>query len=199
MKTTMITVAALTAATIFATTAFAADFDNTATNLVLERDNLTFGIESVSGEATAMSVGIAVLPHSVLDADADLTLGVKYAIQDEDLTFTAAYGLSKHYGQVNVYGTAEAAYTIVSGASEGEWDATPTVGASYAVNEQLAAFSEVSYTWNATNDWAAEGGALEVGARYELSDNVSVTPSLVRSFDTAADETNVKVELGLRF
>lgn len=199
MKTIMITAAALTAAAIFATATFAADFDNNTTSLVLERDNLTFGLESAGGEATAMSVGVAILPYEVLGADADLTLGAEYGIQDEDLTLTAAYGLSKHYGQVNVYGSAEAAYTIVSGASEGEWAATPTVGAVYNVNDQLAAFSEVSYTWDVSNDWAAEGGSLEVGARYELSDDVSVTPSLVRSFDTAADETNLNLELGIRF
>lgn len=196
MKTFMITSAL---ALSLSTAAMAADFDNNGVNLVLERDNLTFGLESVAGEATAFNFGVAVLPHSVLGADADLTLGAEYGIQDEDFTLTAAYGLQKHYGQVKVYGDLEAAYTIASGDAEGTWAATPTVGAAYLVNDKFTAFTEVAHTWDVTNDWARQGGTVELGARYALTDDVALTPSLVRSFDTGADETNLNLEIGLRF
>jgi len=178
---------------------YAADFDQTGVSLVLERDNLTFGLDTVDGEATALTFGVAVLPHSVLGADADVTLGIEYGVVTEDLTFSAAYGLSKAYGKVNVYGDVEAAYTVASGGSDGVWTATPTVGASYTVNEKLAAFGEVSYAWNVSDNWAREGGAVEVGARYSLTDTVSLTPSLVRTFDTGANATNLNLELALRF
>lgn len=190
----------LATALVFAgTAAFSADFDNNGVNLVLERDNLTFGIDTVAGEATELSVGVAVLPHAVAGADADLTLGAAYDIQNEDFTLSAEYGLSKHFNQLNVYGSVEAAYTIASGANEGVWEATPTVGAAYHVNDKLTAFSEVSYTWDASNDWTRAGGEVEAGARYAINDDIAITPSIVRSFDTGADETNLNLAVGLRF
>ena len=196
MKTLMI---ASALALSVSTAAMAADFDNTGVDLVLERDNLTFGIETTAGEATALSLGVAVLPHSVLGADADVTLGAEYGIQTEDLTFSAAYGLTKRYDALAVYGSLEASYTIASGAAEGAWTATPTVGASYDVNEKLTAFGDVSYDFDASNDWARQGGAVEIGARYALNDDIALTPSLVRTFDTGADETNLNIAVALRF
>ena len=195
MKTLMLS----TALVLATTAAFAADFDNNSVDLVLERDNLTFGVSTTAGEATDLSVAVTVLPYEVLGADADLTLGAEYGIQSEDVTLSATYGLSKHYGQVNVYGSFEAAYTIESGADEGTWDATPTAGVAYRVNDQLTAFTDVDYTWDASNDWTTDGGSVELGARYAISDDVALTPSLVRTFDTEADETNLNLKVALRF
>ena len=190
----------LATALVFAgTAAIAADFDNNGVNLVLERDNLTFGIDTVAGEATELSVGVAVLPHTVVGADADLTFGAAYNIQNEDFTLSAEYGLSKKFNQLNVYGSAEAAYTIAAGANNGGWEATPTVGAAYQVNDKLTAFTEVSYTWDASDDWTQVGGEVEAGARYAINDDIAFTPSVTRSFDTGADETNLNLEVGLRF
>lgn len=195
----MKTILLATAFVLGAGAAMAADFDNNTVDLVLERDNLTFGIGSTNGEATDLSVGVAVLPHSLMGADADLTLGAEYGIQSEDFTLSAAYGVSKHFNQLNVYGSAEAAYTIASGADAGAWEVTPTVGAAYHVNDKLTAFSEVSYSWDASNDWTANGGSVELGARYAINDDIALTPSVVRSFDTGADETNLGLSVGLRF
>lgn len=196
MKTLMI---ASAIAMSLSTAAFAGDFDNTGVDFVLERDNLTFGVDTVAGEATALTFGVAVLPHAVGSADADVTLGFEYGIVSEDLTFSAAYGLTKNYGQLSAYADVEAAYTVASGSTDGAWDVTPTVGTAYRVNDKLTAFGEVAYTWEASNDWAAAGGAVEVGARYALTDDLALTPSLVRTFDTGADETNLNVEVALRF
>lgn len=195
MKKLMLSAALVVAAS----TAFAADFDNNSVDFVLERDNLTFGISSTAGEATDLSIGVAVLPHAVLGADADLTLGAKYGIQSEDITLSAAYGLSKNINQLNVYGSLEAAYTIESGAGEGTWGATPTVGVAYRMNDKLTAFADVDYTWDVSDDWASEGGSAELGARYAINDDIALTPSLVRSFDTGADETNLNLKVALRF
>jgi hypothetical protein len=178
-----------------AAAAFAADFDATGVNVVLERDNVTFGVDTVAGEATALTFGVAVLPHAIGSADADLTLGFEYGIQSEDLSLSAAYGLTKNYGKQSAYADVEAAYTIDSA----DWDVTPTVGTAYRFNDKLAAFGEVSYTWEASNDWAAAGGAFEVGARYALTDDLALTPSLVRTFDTGANATNFNLEVALRF
>ena len=177
----------------------AADFEQTGISLVLERDNLAFGIDTVDGEATTLTFGVAVLPHAVLGADADVTLGFECGVVTEELTFSAAYGLSKHYGKVNVYGEVEAAYTVAPGETGGNWITTPTIGAAYAVNDKLSAFGEVSYAWNVSDNWAREGGAVEVGARYSLTDTVSLTPSIVRTFDTGSDATNFNLTVGVLF
>lgn len=190
----------ITTALVFAgTAAMAADFDNNSVDLVLERDNVTFGVSTLGGEATDLSFGVAVLPYAVMGAEADLTLGAEYGIQSEDITLSAAYALSKNINQLNLNGAVKAAYTIESGAGEGTWVVTPSVGANYRVNDKLAAFSKVSYDWDASNDWASAGGSVEVGARVGITDDLALTPSLVRSFDTGADETNLNLEVALRF
>jgi opacity protein-like surface antigen len=196
MKTLMIA-SAISAA--LASAAVAADFEETGVSLVLERENLSFGIDTVDGEATALTFDVAVLPHTVLGADAQVKLGFEYGVVTEDFTFSAAYAMSKAYGQITVYGDAEAAYTVASGDTGGEWTATPTVGASYAVNDKLSAFGEVSYTWNVTDDWSREGGAVEVGAHYSLSDSVVLAPSLVHTFDTKNDATNFNMTVAVLF
>lgn len=190
----------LTTALVFAgTAAMAGDFDNNSVDLVLERDNLTFGVSTLNGDATDLSLGVTVLPYTVMGVDADLTLGAEYGIQSEDITLSGKYELSKNISKLNVSAAAKAAYTIESGANEGAWMVTPSVGVKYNVNDKLAAFGNVSYDWNASNDWTRAGGSAEVGARYALTDDLALTPSLVRTFDTGADETNVNLAIALRF
>jgi len=182
-----------------ATSASAGDFDNNTVTVELYRDNVALSFGTVAGEATSIGVDVAVLPHDVMGATADLTLGAEYGIVSEDLTVSATYGLSKQYDALTAYGELEAAYTIASGSTDGVWVTTPLVGVSYTYNDKLSAFTEVSYSWDATNDWAQQGGVLEVGANYNIQDGLYVRPSLTRSFDTAADETNVALKVGLAF
>lgn len=196
MKTFMITTALIAS---MATGAMAADFDNTQMNVMLQRDNLSFGLETVDGEATALTFGVEVLEHTMMGADASVSLGAEYGVVSEDFTFTAAYGLEKGLGKMTVYGDVEAAYTVASGSINGGWTATPTLGASYQVSDKLDAFGEVSYTWDVSNDWNSVGGAVEVGADFAVTETVALRPSLVRTFDTANDETNFKLEAVLNF
>lgn len=197
MKTTLMATAVVAA--LAATSASAGDFDNNAVTLELYRDNVAFSLGTVAGEATSVGVDIAILPHEVLGATADLTLGAEYGIVSEDMTLSATYGLSKQYNALTAYGELGAAYTVASGSTDGVWVATPLVGVSYAYNDKLSAFTEVSYSWDASNDWAQQGGLLEVGATYNVQDGLYVRPSVTRSFDTAADETNVALKVGLAF
>lgn len=187
------------AVAVLGTAAVADDFDNTAVTLELYRDNVAYSLGTVAGEATTLGVDVAILPHDVLGATADVTLGAEYGIVSEELTFSAAYGVSKQFNAVTAYGELEAAYTVGTGSTDGVWVATPLVGASYAFNDRLSAFGEVSYSWDASNDWASQGGLAEIGAVYNIQDGLYVQPSITRSFDTAADETNVALKVGLAF
>lgn len=196
MKSVLLAAAAVA---VLGTAAVADDFDNTAVTLELYRDNVAYSLGTVAGEATTLGVDVAILPHDVLGATADVTLGAEYGIVSEELTFSAAYGVSKQFNTVTAYGELEAAYTVGTGATDGVWVATPLVGASYAFNDRLSAFGEVSYSWDASNDWASQGGLAEIGAVYNIQDGLYVQPSITRSFDTAADETNVALKVGLAF
>jgi opacity protein-like surface antigen len=196
MKSVLLATAAVA---VLGTAAMADDFDNNTATLELYRDNVAFSLGTVAGEATSLGVDVAVLPHEVLGATADLTLGAEYGVVTEDLTVSATYGVSKEFNAVTAYGQLEAAYTVASGSTDGVWLATPLVGASYRFNDKLSAFGEVSYSWDATNDWAQQGGLVEVGATYNIQDGLYVRPSVTRSFDTAADETNVAIKLGMAF
>jgi opacity protein-like surface antigen len=190
----------ITTALVFAgTAAMAADFDNNSVDLVLERDNVTLGVSTLDGEPTDLSLSATVLPYTIMGLDADLTLGAKYGIQSEDFNLSAEYELSKNISKLNVNAAVKADYTIASGANDGVWAVTPSVGAKFNVNNKLSAFGDVSYEWDASNDWARAGGAVEAGARYALTDDLAITPSLVRTFDTGADETNLNVKVALRF
>lgn len=190
---------AAAAAAVLGTAAVADDFDNTAATLELYRNNVAYSLGTVAGEATTLGVDVAIIPHEVLGATADLTLGAEYGIVSEELTFSAAYGVSKQFNAVTAYGQMGAAYTVASGSADGVWVATPLVGASYTFNDRLSAFGEVSYSWDASNDWTTQGGMAEIGAVYNIQSGLYVQPSVTRSFDTAADETNVALKVGLAF
>lgn len=195
MKTILIT----TALVFAGTTVMAADFDNNALKFAYERNNLEFGVSTLPGQVTDLSADITVLPYSMMGANADLTLGINYGLQSEDTTLSGTYSLSKDIDKLNLNVSVKAAYTIESDVTDGTWDATPTVGAAYRVNDQLIAFGDVGYTWDASNDWEQAGGAVEVGARYKINDNLALTPSVARSFDTDADETNLNLKVALSF
>lgn len=197
MKTTIM---ASAVAAMLATSAAAGDFDTNKVTLQFNRDNIVGKLGVTDGEATDLSVGAYILPHTVLGADADVYVSTSYGIVSEDLTFGATYGLQKKLNdKLTAYGSLEAAYTVASGGTDGAWEVTPLAGASYSFNEKLSAFGEVSYAFDATNDWAQDGGLLEVGADYALADGIFVRPSLTRSFDTGADETNAALTIGVSF
>ena len=197
MKTVLM---ASAVAALFATSAVAGDFDTNSVTLQFNRDNIVGKLGVTAGEVTDLSVGAYILPHSVLGADADVYVATTYGVVTEDLTFGATYGLQKKLGdKLTAYGSLEAAYTVASGSTDGAWEVTPLAGASYAMNDKLSAFGEVSYAFDASNDWAQDGGLVEVGVDYTVASGIFVRPSLTRSFDTGADETNAALTVGLSF
>ena len=187
-------------AALFATSAVAEDFDANSATLQFNRDNLQVEVGTIAGELTDFTIGAYVMPHTVLGAGADVFASLSYGVVTEDLTLAAKYGLQKELNtQLTAYGSIEAAYAVASGSTDGVWAVTPLVGAEYRLNENLAAFTEVSYDFDASNDWASEGGLFEVGADYTIASGVFIRPSVTHSFDTAADETNAALTLGLSF
>ena len=190
-------------ATVFsalASSVYAEDFDHTKFNLELYRDNTIVKVETVQGEATELSLGAYVLDHKVFGADADVFLSAGYNIPAESFVLSAEYNVEKQISyHTNVYGSLTAEYSIEDDAKTGEWQVTPLIGSTYTFNDKVAAFREVSHDFDASNDWNGTGGLVEVGLNYNVTDGVYLRPSVTRTFDTASNETNVGLTVGLAY
>lgn len=197
MKTIMLT----TALVLASTAAFAGDFDANEVVLSAQSGGLKFALGTVEGDLTsvATTANFANYQLGIFESSADAT--VTYGRVTDTLSAKLAYNLSTDLNDAtSLYGTAAVAYTApTADLTDGDVTVAPTVGVSYAATESLSVFGDVTYTWNATNDWDAEGGSFAVGADYAVSETVSVTPSVIRSFNTGADATNLKLEATLRF
>lgn len=198
MKKILMTTAAIITM-VFVSTASAGDFDNNKLTVELYQNNTVIAVETDGEDLSSVGVEISVLPHDLFGATADLTLGAKYGVVSEDVTLSTIYGVSKQHDTFTAYGEVDASYTVASGSTNGVWVVKPMVGASHSINDKLAAFGEVSYGWDASNDWTKQGGVVEVGMTYNIDDGFYVRPSIFRSFDSASDQTNAALKIGLAF
>lgn len=191
MKTTIFAIVAALGLTAGA--ASADNFDNTGASVTAEFGRYDLTVKGAAADGfTELSFGANIvggLDMSVTDyhsADA-YGIGVDYTMTTDVSGFT-------------VWGVAELEYIAPeTSLGNGDFFATPTVGASYALTEAVTAWGEVGYTWNASASFAKAGGVAEVGADFALADNVTFTPSIVRSFDSAVNETQANLNLTFSF
>lgn len=197
MKTLMLT----TALVLASTAAFAGDFDSNEVVLSAKSGGLKFSLGSVDGNLTSVSTTGTFANYQLGRFDSSADLSVTYGRADETLGAELAYNLSTDLNEsLSLYGTAAVAYTApTADLGDGNVTVAPTVGAAYSLTESLSVFSDVTYAWDATNDWTEQGGSLAIGADYAVSETVSIAPSVIRTFNTSADATNMKVEATLRF
>lgn len=191
-----------TAIVFGATTAMAGNFDANELVTTFKSGKMELSLGAVDGKLNTVSTSVTdIAAYNLGRFDASLDLGLTYGRLDETLGVAATYNVSTALSPLaNLYGSAELAYIAPTAKlSDGDVFATPTLGASYKVTDSVTAFGEVSYTWNASNKWAKTGGALELGADIFVADKVSIAPSLVRTFDTGSDSTNLKLEATFRF
>lgn len=179
-----------------ATGSMAADFDATSFTIEASKGNVIASVTTVDNAETTLGVGVYVFPHSIAGADANVLLSLDYATKSEDFQVAAEYNLSKEVSPfATLYGSLEAAYVD----STNDWHISPTLGAAYAVTDPLSVFAEVSYRYNATNDWAKEGGTVELGVDYALTDVFYVRPSFVQTFDAPSNDVNFALTVGASF
>lgn len=196
MKTTLIALATVTA---LAAPVAAEDFDNTAVSISAEMGRFSLEVEGDSNGYVSTTVGAEVLSYGLgTNVDSTLDVFAKHYEAVDDFAVGAAYTVTYAPNALSVYGSAEVEYDF---ASEDAF-VTPTVGAAYVVAEGVNAWGEVGYTWNASNDWAREGGVAEVGVDFAVASNIVLTPSVVYNFDQvggAADEAQLNLGVGLKF
>lgn len=200
--TKMIKTIALAGALSFATAAaFAGDFDNNEVSISASSGALDFSLGLVGGSVATFETGAYVLEGNLGDAETYTRLSLEYDRIAEDLTFGAEYGVVKTLNPLwTVYGSLEADYVTASADLDGgDILFAPSVGVSRNVGEVASVFAETGYTWNASQDFADNGGYVEVGASFGVAENVLLTPSLVHTVGTGADETNAKLAVSLAF
>jgi hypothetical protein len=85
--------------------------------------------------------------------------------------------------------------------SNGDVFITPSVNLEVALTDGIAAFAEVGYAFNASEDFANIGGTFELGMDFAVTDTVAIRPSMVRVFDAdGVDEfTQAAVEVVFNF
>jgi len=188
--------------------ALAEDFTDTAVTTTATYDIYEFSItgsindEFALSEDFALSASADVLDHTVgmWDANVELTLG--YAnVAGEDLVGVAAtYELATTVDAFTSTVELEASYiALADDMGNGETFVTPTLGLVYAATDTLDLFGEVSYTWQASDEFAPLGGAMEAGVIVALSETVDVAGSVIRTFDTGFETTQAAVEVTFNF
>lgn len=178
------------------TSALANDFDNTNFSVTAQSGVLAFTIDGDQTTGyTNMEIRSQVLTYSMgenIDSTLDLFVGHNRML--DEMTAGAEYTMTYMPGSMAVYGSAQLEYSAATNdLSNGNVFVTPTFGTSYRLDHNFTVFSEVSYTWDASNNWNTRGGTLEVGVNYAVTDAWTITPSLVRTFDTVNDETQLHI------
>lgn len=169
-------------------------------------ENTTLGIEVLAGPVdfklegsrsgfTGFEAGFSTFDHSYagIDANFRFALGSDLGLAD-NLYARAEYNFGADlHTNLSVYGSAAVQYEI-----GGVWTLDPSIGVSYGITERIGVFGEVGYTYGLTNT-VTNGGYVEVGTPVSITDSVYVTPSIKRTFNSAADETSAHLKLTYRF
>jgi opacity protein-like surface antigen len=200
MNTKLLSLASAVA--LASTVAQADDFDNATASMTAEFGQFEFTLEGTENNGySELSLGATVLEYGISES-VNSEVGVFATHYDG----ADAYGLGADYTLTyrdrafSAWGVAELEYIGATGDFDnGDVFVTPTVGAGYDVTDTVTVWSEVGYTWAATDDWNRSGGEFELGADFSLADNVTFTPSIVRDFDSAADETQLNLGVNLSF
>jgi hypothetical protein len=199
MKLTLI---AALAATTISTAAVAADFDNAVVSVTASSGALAFTLEGNQANGyTNMEIRGKVLTYSMgKDVESTVDVFVGHSRVADQMTVGTGYTMVYAPNAWSFYGSAELAYVAATNdLSSGDVFVTPTAGASYVFAEKFAAFGEVSYAWNVSNSLAATGGSVELGIDYAITPTWTVTPSLVRTFNTGADDTQLHIATRFAF
>jgi hypothetical protein len=196
MKTTIF--AATTAVALaFGSSALANDFNANEISMSASHGIFNYNVEGTANNGfERFSVGAEVLSFGVAD-NLNSTVDVfgSYRRDTDEFSIGAVAGLSYTLNSFDLYANGEVEYFTRSQTFE----VTPTVGASYSVNNMISVFGEVGYTWNASNSWSREGGVAEVGINFAIADNVTLTPSIRHRFDMHGVANNTQAHVGVAF
>lgn len=177
---------------MLSTPAFAENFNDTTASISLVGDNLDLAVDANKDTLTEVEAGFT-------RGNVRLSLGTDLAAEDNVAVrgeYNAEIALEQN---TSIYGTAGVEYVSGADLSDGTWSFDPVVGASYSVSDIAAVYTELGYTWSITDDFDRVGGYVEVGVEIDINDTVSFIPSVIRTFDTTDNQTNVNLGTVIRF
>jgi hypothetical protein len=176
----------------------AASADTTVTTNV-ETNGMKFAISSDLNGDNSVGAGIYVLQHNVGKSHAEVFVSGAYSA-DEMASVGAEYVLTTYaIGTTIELGTEVMYVAAVNDFSNGDVMVTPSVNVAYNIAPRVDVFSEVGYTLKANDGFTGQGGNVELGVDFAMSDTVTLTPSVVRSFNTTNDDTHAALEIGFKF
>ena len=192
------------AAVAFSGFAHAGNFDENAGEITFQKDKLEFstGYAETNG-FDAYKVMYEVYSGFIGDYQTWSKVGAFYLDDSETYGLLADFEVWKNVRQFDrVYAGAKAHYVIDSDIEEVKHSAvvTPRVGYELGFNTDFAAFTEIAYNFDASNniDEKDLGGYAQIGFIYD-NGAVEVKPSIVKEFDTENDDTNLNVKMKVRF
>lgn len=203
MKTTILSIIA--ALSVTATAAVADDFDNNTYGINVTSGAMDFAIDGNEDGITELETGLTSFGYTAGAYEGEVRTALTYNLDDDTIgvrgEYNAAYDL---FTAVTVYGTAAVDYTTLeTDLGDGDFFFDPSAGVSYTINDTVSVFGEVGYTWALTDDHVGadftDSGYVEAGVPFAITSTVTVTPSMVREFDTADDETNLNLDVTLNF
>lgn len=206
MKTTILAmIASFGLAASVASVASADNFDNNTYSVNITLGAMDFSIDGNKDDLTNFEAGVTGFGYTAGDFEGELRAALTYDLDADTVgvrgEYNAGYDFSSSF---TAYGTAAVEYiTPDNDLGNGDFFLDPSVGVSYAFSNTLSVFGEVGYTWDLTDDHVGAGfedrGYVEAGVPFAVSSTVTVTPSVVREFNTANDETNLNLGVTLNF
>ena len=177
MRKTLTSLAVL--ATLFGSTAFADDYDNTAMKMTAVSDDYSISIKAPKTGATELAVG-----GEVASLDATVTWKRNGSVDN----WSVKAGKSMDLPMSPLYAGASAEFSFGDSYTEDTrtLDLSPYVGVSHAMG-QLTPFAELGYAWQSTQndiiDFDRDSSYIEVGASYAMSEAVSLKGSITEARD----------------
>ncbi len=198
MKTFLMTSAFVAAMT---TASFAGDFDTTVLSTSLTSGAMDFNVDATENGMADLAVGVTAFSYSAGGFDSSIRGELSYNLDADTIGLRGEYNVVRAIASnATVYGSAAVEYvTAETDLADGDVFLDPSVGVTYAFTDAVSVFGEVGYTWNVSNDWDRLGGYVEVGLPVNVTDSVTVTPSLVRGIDDGVEETNAKLAVVFAF
>jgi len=183
------------------TAAYAEDWKNTTMEINMVSGPLDFSIEANQDNFTDLEFGYTFYEHTYGGVDADIRFALGTNARNADnLTFLGQYNMSTVVGNnFELYGTAEIAYVSSADLDDESWMFRPETGVMFNVNDKVSVFGEVGYSWNMSDDFADEGGYVQIGMPFHATDSMTITPSIVQTFDVADESANFRLEASFNF
>ena len=177
----------------------AENYNNTGFSLSAEGEK--YGISLGTGATTDFDDNAQVL--GIHTNNRVINFGLEYVDNGDINDYRVTAGAERDLlalGTVNVYGAAEAHYTMGDSYTDNELRLSPYVGAETSVGTNLTPFVELGYDWKSIEsdlfDINRADAYASVGTSIAVSDKASIMLRVNREMNTSWDATDTELSTG---